>query len=208
MRSGVLAALAMAGSMAVAATAQTGESPSRYPFDPVCPWGRLANGQGMLVRCLSATESKALRAGAPVAPASAAAPSASAAAPAESAVAPPTAPSGSAAPAPAAPPEVSVGEVTVSDGKLPLAHKKLQAPKERYAKCIADHGGMSAASATASLKFLVRERARAEGVQVAEAKGMSREAAKCIADVVDRRWVGVPDAPIVTVTVVISASKK
>jgi hypothetical protein len=57
---------------------------------------------------------------------------------------------------------------------------------------------------------LVRERGRAEGVSVAKSKGMSAEAARCIADVVDRRYVGYPAAPIVgaTLPIVITARSK
>src|SRR5436190_5971218 len=52
----------------------------RYPFDPVCPWGRVADGRGMLVRCLEPAEAQRLAAPArpampaPALPAPAAAP--------------------------------------------------------------------------------------------------------------------------------------
>src|SRR3954471_4871816 len=36
----------------------------RYPYDPACPWGRIGNGKGLIVRCLSEAEAQALRAGA------------------------------------------------------------------------------------------------------------------------------------------------
>ena len=32
----------------------------RYPFDPACPWGRIADGKGMLVRCIDERESRTL----------------------------------------------------------------------------------------------------------------------------------------------------
>src|SRR5262245_20543041 len=38
---------------------------SRYPYDPACPWGRLSNGKGMLVRCLGEQEAQVLNAKAP-----------------------------------------------------------------------------------------------------------------------------------------------
>jgi hypothetical protein len=53
------------------------------------------------------------------------------------------------------------------------------------------------------VRFLVRERGRAEGVAVARNQGVSLEAAQCIADVVDRRLVGVPEAPLVGATLVV-----
>src|SRR5690349_21825499 len=34
--------------------------PARYPFDPVCPWGRISDGHGLLVRCLESSEARGL----------------------------------------------------------------------------------------------------------------------------------------------------
>ncbi|HYQ17356.1 MAG TPA: hypothetical protein VEQ58_16400, partial [Polyangiaceae bacterium] len=34
----------------------------RYPYDPACAWGRVGNGKGMVLRCISEEEAKALRA--------------------------------------------------------------------------------------------------------------------------------------------------
>src|SRR6187431_2396327 len=47
------------------------EPAARYPFDPVCPWGRVADGRGILVRCLEASEAARLSAARPPAPAAA-----------------------------------------------------------------------------------------------------------------------------------------
>ena len=33
----------------------------RYPYDPACAWGRVGNGKGMVVRCISEEEAKSLR---------------------------------------------------------------------------------------------------------------------------------------------------
>ena len=76
------------------ALAQPGDSTSRYPYDPACPWGRISNGRGMIVRCINRQEAEQLfaRSSAPSGSAAASgAPATSAgAAPASSAV--PTAP--------------------------------------------------------------------------------------------------------------------
>jgi hypothetical protein len=53
------------------------------------------------------------------------------------------------------------------------------------------------------VRFLVRELGRAEGVLVKERQGVTLEAAKCIAGVIDRRNVGYPEAPIVGATITI-----
>src|SRR5256885_3180888 len=36
----------------------------RYPYDPACPWGRISNGKGMILRCVTEGEAQALRSGA------------------------------------------------------------------------------------------------------------------------------------------------
>jgi hypothetical protein len=88
-------------------------------------------------------------------------------------------------------------------GTLPEAEKKLNAAKDRYLECVAKNGGLEDQKAEVHVRFLVRARGRAEGVSVAKRSGMSSQAAQCVAEVVDRRAVGVPEEPIVGATVVI-----
>ncbi|HWZ90591.1 MAG TPA: hypothetical protein VNW92_17145 [Polyangiaceae bacterium] len=185
----------------------------RYPYDPACPWGRIGNGKGIIVRCLSEGEAQALRAGTvPAAPAVSAAPSpvASAAPPASAASA--AAASDEPNDADAGPPsasdeklDVSIGPVTADSGELGIG--KLGAPKDRYVKCVNDNGGLKDGAGEVQVRFLVRQRGRAEGVSVAKRTGVSAEAARCVSEVVDRRYVGVPEAPIVGATVVIKFAK-
>src|SRR5690349_14046570 len=52
----------------------------RYPYDPACAWGRVGNGKGMVVRCISEDEAKALRSAPAALPASAGKPTTPAAA--------------------------------------------------------------------------------------------------------------------------------
>src|SRR5450432_93557 len=48
----------------VAASGETADALlRRYPYDPACPWGRIGNGKGLIVRCLSELETQTLRAG-------------------------------------------------------------------------------------------------------------------------------------------------
>jgi hypothetical protein len=206
----------------------------RYPFDPVCPWGRIADGRGMLVRCLEPAEAQRLAAPARVAPAPvgvgpAITAPAAAPPPVSPLVAPTTtpaepraaramdAPSLSAsvpaarpAPAPVAPspPPVPAGKprkvvleavsaARADTGELPEARTQLLRARDRYVQCVESNGGISTSPARVTLRFLVRERGRAEGVTVKERAGLSMAAAKCIATVVDRRYVGYPAAPIV-----------
>jgi hypothetical protein len=187
---------------------------ARYPFDPVCPWGRIADGHGLLLRCLERGEAQALLAAASGSTAAPAAGTPSATAePRAAAAADVTAQALSGRnPALTAPPtpapnrvfrKVSVKEVGAAQadtGELPEAQPQLRKAQERYAQCVSNNGGLEGMQGKVTLRFLVRERGRAEGVSVKERQGVSQAAAKCVAEVVDRRYVGYPAAPIVGAT--------
>ncbi len=177
------------------------EPAARYPFDPVCPWGRVADGRGLLVRCLEPSEARRLVLSAP----------------APQSVVPSTSAAGAAAPpnalvAPHAQAQKSgrrvvvkeVGPAIADTGALPEAQRQLRLPADRYAACVESNGGLEADTGEVTLRFLVRERGRAEGVAVKERRGVSVLAAKCIASVVDRRYVGYPAAPIVGASLTIN----
>jgi hypothetical protein len=162
----------------------------RYPYDPACLWGRLANGKGTVLRCLTEQEAASINVNSP--PPAPALPAAA------------TAPAGSAGAADAAAPkagrfDITVGPVTADKGELGIG--KLGAPKDRYAKCVEDNGGLKGDAGEVHVRFLVRSKGIAEGVSVQKRVNLSPEAARCIAEVVDRRHVGVPDEPLVGATV-------
>jgi hypothetical protein len=194
----------------------------RYPYDPACAWGRVGNGKGMVVRCISEDEAKALRAAAAQAPTPGAkpappTPSVSSGKPAPDAptapssaapeTAPETAPDVEPTPAPdaEAPLEVTVGPVTADEGTLGVG--KLGAPKDKYAACVQKNGGLSGKAGEVSVRFLVRGKGVAEGVSVSKRSNISKEAAQCVADVVDRRRVGTPESPMVGATVLVKFVK-
>src|ERR1700760_633178 len=62
-----LLALSIAGILLGFGALASGETADallrRYPYDPACPWGRIGNGKGVVVRCRSEAEAQALRAG-------------------------------------------------------------------------------------------------------------------------------------------------
>ena len=192
----------------------------RYPYDPACAWGRIGNGKGLIVRCLTETEAQSLRTGT-LPPASGTPPAASAApstptptsvAPtASSALPPPSSADDVSEPDAGAPLmsdaklEVTVGPVNADSGQLGIG--KLGAARDRYVKCLVDNGGLKEATGEVQVRFLLRQRGRAEGVSVAKRAGVSAEAARCVSEVVDRRFVGVPDSPIVGATVTIKFAK-
>lgn len=172
------------------------EPAARYPFDPVCSWGRVADGRGMLVRCLEAGEAQRL-ARVPERPGGE---TSSPQVPALSATVA-SAPFGDGAPQLERRVVVKdVGQALADTGELPEAQRQLRRPLDRYVACVENNGGLEASSAKVTVRFLVRERGRAEGVAVKDRRGVSLAAAKCIADVIDRRYVGYPAAPIVGAT--------
>jgi hypothetical protein len=192
--SGVLFSLERTELAAAQAPAAASDAhPARYPFDPVCPWGRISDGHGLLVRCLEANEARGL-----LAPAPAAAVAAEATAQASSG-------RNADSPAPAPPNaklyrKVSVKEVgpaQADTGELPEAQVQLRKVLDRYVQCVNGNGGLEGPQGKVTVRFLVRERGRAEGVSVKDRQGVSLAAAKCVAEVVDRRFVGYPAAPIV-----------
>jgi hypothetical protein len=218
-----LLALGLVGAAAVAWSETADALLRKYPYDPACPWGRIANGKGMIVRCVSEQEATALAratpAPAPAPVAGTATAAGSATAPAGSATAPAagsaTAPAPEASAAPPAPAEsnaapttafgVTVGPIVADKGELGLG--KLSAPKDRYKKCVLDNGGLKGESGEVQVRFLVRTQGIAEGVTVHKRLNVTAEAARCVADIVDRRRVTVPSEPMVGATVWVKFQK-
>jgi hypothetical protein len=210
--------------------------------DASCPWGRLADGKGKFVRCLTREEAARLRDAAPAASEAAkpSPPPPAPAVPAPQAPAPlpppaPPPPAEATKPVPPAPPvvaitdlppadpdppaegstavvagaspfEVEIGPVTADTGALPEAVKSLRKAGERYLSCVNKHGGGD--PGTVELRFLVQGRGRAEGVSIKKRKGVPARTAQCFANVIDRRYVGYPEAPEVGATLVVTVSKK
>jgi hypothetical protein len=101
--------------------------------------------------------------------------------------------------------EVAVGPVTAEEGTLGVG--KLGAPKDKYVACVQKNGGLSGKTGEVSVRFLVRGKGIAEGVSVSKRSNMSKEAAQCVAEVVDRRRVGTPESPMVGATVLVKFTK-
>jgi hypothetical protein len=206
----LLLGLAALGTGAVALAEAEDALLKRYPYDPACPWGRVGNGKGMVVRCISEEEAKTLRA-APIATPAAAKPTPAAAGKPGDAAAPesPSEATSDTEPTPApdadAALEVTVGPVTAEEGTLGIG--KLGQPKDKYAACVQKHGGLTAKTGEVAVRFLVRGKGIAEGVSVSKRSNVSKEAAQCVADVVDRRRVGTPESPMVGATVLVKFTK-
>jgi hypothetical protein len=166
----------------------------------------------MVVRCISEDEAKALRTAAakpaPVAPAvpGGKAPDAAVGTPTTTtelspdAAVEPTEPD-----EPDAALDVTVGPVTAEEGTLGVG--KLGLPKDKYAACVQKNGGLTGKTGEVAVRFLVRGKGIAEGVSVSKRANISKEAAQCVADVVDRRRVGTPESPMVGATVLVKFTK-
>jgi hypothetical protein len=189
------------GLVAAAALSESVENlVRRYPYDPACLWGRLANGKGTIVRCLSEQEAASLAPVANALPVAAAPAPAAAPVPALSA-APLTTAMAPEAPAKSSRYDVAIGPVTADHGELPIG--KLGQPRDRYLKCLDDNGGLKGDSGEVHVRFLVRSKGIAEGVSVQKRVNVSAETARCVSEVVDRRHVGTPEEPLVGATVLV-----
>jgi hypothetical protein len=161
----------------------------------------------MMVRCLEATEAKQLLAMQGGVGTTEASPPTSVRAPTQPPIATPSSADGATTKLGSKVVVDSVGPAVADAGDLPLAGSKLGLAKDKYIQCVNQNGGLSSKQAKVVVRFLVRERGRAEGVSVKSHSGMSPAAAQCIAEVVNLRYVGYPAAPIVgaTIPVVLSA---
>jgi len=101
-----------------------------------------------------------------------------------------------------------IGSVTADQGALPEAAKSLKKARDRFVECAQKNGGLTADRGEVEVRFMVQGRGRAEGVSVKKRRGLSEVAAKCVADVVDRRYVGSPEEPMVGATLQVVISKK
>lgn len=172
----------------------TGDKTARYPFDPVCPWGRLSNGKGMIHRCITEDEARSLAEPAEIAKKREPAPEEE-----KGASAPKT--------TPAKGYELTLGPISADQGEITVG--RLVLPLDRYRKCIDDNGGLLKPSGEVVVKFLVRaERIRAEGATVDSFNNVSLAAAECIAAVVDRRQVGAPSVPLTGAKLTFSLREK
>lgn len=199
---------------------------ARYPFDPACPWGRLANGKGMITRCLGEEEGRALLAGGTITTTGGSKvvvrglsenpksdrpeevePTPSQPGPSRTGDATPekTSPENLEEKPTVRPVRVELGPLIPDEGNVTIG--QLGRPMDRYRACVEQNGGLSGSTGEVRVHFLVRgERSRAEAVEVSEFRGVGKKAAQCIADVVDRRATGTPSQPMVGATLVFKLS--
>jgi hypothetical protein len=152
---------------------------------PGCPYGALEDPHRGFVRCLGASERDA--GFQPMAPET---PNAQD----DAGVSPPSTSS-------SGPPSVEVGAPKFESGEVPKIEKILAKSANDVAACVADNGGLSGASGSMKVQFLVRPRGRAEGVEVKSGKGVSEAAMSCVRTLFKNKQVGAPTADPTGVTV-------
>ena len=164
---------------------------------PRCPYGELSDPHRGFVRCLAPDERDAgwlPPAPQPMPPQAADVADAGAKDPP-----PPTAPANA-----GPPPLVDIGAPKFENGEVPRTEKALAKAATEIATCVAQHGGLTGPTGTIKIQFLVRNRGRAEGVEVLSARGVSPDAAACVRVLLKNKPIGPPTSDPVGVTVTIS----
>jgi hypothetical protein len=97
---------------------------------------------------------------------------------------------------------VAIEGLTFDSGDVPRAPAALDRIKKDFAKCAAEAATLKG-EATIELRFLVRAPGRAEGVDVAQSRGMSSDIVRCVTSSLAGRSVGAPTSDPVAVSVTI-----
>ena len=100
-------------------------------------------------------------------------------------------------PAPVRAPEIRLGTPRFASGEVPRLSSSLAELLPRVARCVVDAGGLEGERGLIEVKFLVRARGRAEGVETPTLRGVSAEAGRCVRLLLRDRYLGAPtDEPV------------
>ena len=157
--------------------------------DGLCPWGRLGDGHGTLVRCLTIDEARVLAksskrdtgTGAGAATVTSDEPSAI----------------------------VAVVNSIVFEGEsISSAKQNLASLASDYQSCVARHGGLRHEEGEVRIRFHIDSRGVARDASVSRRRFLTVQAARCVADIVDHRFVGIPKSKASVGTLVIHFARK
>jgi hypothetical protein len=101
---------------------------------------------------------------------------------------------------------VSIEGLSFDGGDVPRAPLALDRIKKDFTRCVGD--GALRGEGTIELRFLVRAPGRAEGVDVAQSRGVSGDAVRCVAAALAGRVVGAPTADPVGVSITVRFKKE
>lgn len=87
-------------------------------------------------------------------------------------------------------PEVQLGKPKLMGGTVTGLDEALEKTRDGVAACVASHGGLDGEAGRVDVQFLVRERGKAEGVEVTRAQKVSEEAALCVQRLLKNRAIG------------------
>lgn len=94
-------------------------------------------------------------------------------------------------------PEVTLTPAKLTGGTVPAVDEALDKTREPVAQCVAQNGGVAGAAGRIDVQLLVRERGRAEGVDIARAQHVGEAAQRCVLKLLKNRWLGTPsDDPV------------
>lgn len=105
------------------------------------------------------------------------------------------------------PTRVSVSSVSFRNGEVPRAQASLERLVKELSACATENGGVKG-EGSVELRFLVRARSRAEGVEVGRTRNVSPAVAQCIAWTVARRPMGAPSDEPVFVTAILTLTEE
>lgn len=157
--------------------------------DTLCPWGRLGDGRGTLVRCLTVDEARTL---------------------AKSAKGETETGAGAATVTSEEPTAiVAVVNSVVFEGESILSAKQnLASLAPDYQSCVARHGGLRHEAGEVRIRFHIDSRGVARDASVSRRRVVSMQAATCVAGIVGHRFVGVPKSKASVGTLVIHFARR
>jgi hypothetical protein len=96
-----------------------------------------------------------------------------------------------------APFDVAITKPKLIGGSVSSLAEALDKTREGVAGCVASHGGLEGGTGRLEVQFLVRDRGRAEGVEVMRVQRVSPDAAQCVQRFLKNRTIGSPsDDPV------------
>lgn len=88
--------------------------------------------------------------------------------------------------------EVSIARPRLTGGTVSGLDEALEKTRDGVAACVAAHGGLTSDAGRIEVQFLVRERGRAEAVEVTRFQNVSSDVAACVQKLLRNRPIGDP----------------
>lgn len=167
-----------------------GENPTNSNrHDGLCSWGWLGDGRGTLVRCLTEDEAHTL---------------------AKSAKGETGTGAGAATVTSEEPTAIVaiVNSIVFEGESISSAKQNLASLASDYQSCVARHGGLRHEAGEVRIRFHIDSRGVARDASVSRRRVVSVLAARCVAEIVDHQFVGVPKSKASVATLVIRFARK